>query len=453
MIYFVRPNDTLFKIARRFGVPLDALMAANPGLFDPNRLLPGMRLVIPRSSNQPHGTMRYVVREGDTLYRIARRFGVHLNALIKANPQISDPNVLIPGEVVYLPVQRMREYAVQRGDTLYRIARKFGVPLDRLIAANPGIDPNVIYPGQLIAIPEVEPRRVVAVDRNYGYDEMLADLQVLKGQWPFLHVENIGRSVEGRQIPAMRLGRGRKEVFFSAAIHANEWITTPVLMRFIEDYCRAYQRRLPLAGYDIRRLYDETSIWIVPLVNPDGVELVIEGIRPTHPRYQEVLRINGGSTDFRGWKANIRGVDLNDQFPANWERERSRGAKELAPRDYPGPRPLSEPESQALANFTRNHNFRLVLAYHSQGEEIYWGYEGLEPAESEQIVNRFAAVSGYRPVRNVASDAGYKDWFIQEYRRPGFTIEVGRGVNPLPIAQFPSIYEKNLGILLYAASV
>lgn len=79
---------------------------------------------------------------------------------------------------------------------------------------------------------------------------------------------------------------------------------------------------------------------------------------------------------------------------------------------------------------------------------IYWGFEGLEPAVSRDIVNEYARVSGYQPIRYVDSYAGYKDWFIQDFRRPGFTIELGSGVNPLPFAQFEEIYQESLGIML-----
>lgn len=96
-----------------------------------------------------------------------------------------------------------------------------------------------------------------------------------------------------------------------------------------------------------------------------------------------VLAINDGSTDFSGWKANIRGVDLNNQFPARWEIEAARKRQRPAPRDYPGPAPLTEPESQAMARLTRESNFDRVLAYHTQGEVIYWGFENLQPPEAE----------------------------------------------------------------------
>ncbi len=101
-----------------------------------------------------------------------------------------------------------------------------------------------------------------------------------------------------------------------------------------------------------------------------------------------------------------------------------------------------------MAEQTRRRNFARVLAFHTQGEVIYWGYENLEPPESEVLVNEFSSVTGYEPVQSIESYAGYKDWFIQEWRRPGFTVELGSGNNPLPLDQFDEIYQKALGIFL-----
>lgn len=186
------------------------------------------------------------------------------------------------------------------------------------------------------------------------------------------------------------------------------------------------------------------------MVNPDGVDLVLNGPPTNETVRTNVIEWNNGSTDFSGWKANINGVDLNDQFPAGWEIERERNRKTPGPRDYGGESPLSQPESIAMAKLTREMDFARVLAFHTQGQEIYWGFQGLEPPESEQLVNEFARVSGYKAVQTIDSYAGYKDWFIQDWRRPGFTVELGRGTNPLPLGQFDEIYEEALGIFLVA---
>ena len=160
-----------------------------------------------------------------------------------------------------------------------------------------------------------------------------------------------------------------------------------------------------------------------------------------------------------GWKANINGVDLNLQFPAGWENAEeikySQGFNKPAPRDFVGFGPLTEPESLAIYNFTLSHNFSLIIAYHTQGQEIYWNFQDINPHRGYEIGTRFARSSNYL-LTNVpynSSFAGYKDWFIQTYNRPGYTIESGIGKNPLPISQFNEIYKNNLGILILGANL
>ena len=160
----------------------------------------------------------------------------------------------------------------------------------------------------------------------------------------------------------------------------------------------------------------------------------------------------------RVWQANNRGVDLNHNYNAAWElskeAEAEFGITGPGPTRYSGPYPESELETRGMVNFTESHDFRLVLAYHSQGEVIYWTFMGFEPSEARSI-GRFSRITGYAldEPASIASYAGYKDWFIQDFRRPGYTIEVGLGTNPLPISQFDSIYSKNLPLLLEAAII
>lgn len=124
-----------------------------------------------------------------------------------------------------------------------------------------------------------------------------------------------------------------------------------------------------------------------------------------------------------------------------------------SPRDFVGYGPLTEPESLAIYNFTLIHNFCLIIAYHTQGQEIYWNFQNINPPQGFEIGQKFANASGYllTEVPYNSSFAGYKDWFIQEYNRPGYTIEAGIGENPLPISQFDEIYRNNLGILILGA--
>lgn len=281
-------------------------------------------------------------------------------------------------------------------------------------------------------------------------------VEELHRRYSFIEIGSIGRSVMGKDILYLSIGTGTTQVFYNASFHANENITTPVLLKFAEEYARAYADGTDLYGVSARDLFTNYQLYIVPMVNPDGVDLV-NGALTNGIYYQKAREISAAYPNIpfpSGWKANIDGIDLNLQFPAGWENAKkikyAQGYTSPAPRDYVGSAPLVAPESNAVYQFTREHNFSLILAYHTQGEVIYWKYLNYEPERSYEIARYFGEVSGYtvEETPQQSGYAGYKDWFIQEYDRPGYTIEAGLGENPLPMSQFAEIYEENRGILL-----
>lgn len=291
----------------------------------------------------------------------------------------------------------------------------------------------------------------------YTYKKLQDEIEQLKIIYPFIEIGIIGYSVMGKSIPYIKIGRGKKEILYNASFHANEWITTQVLMKFVKEYAIQYLLNGKLKEFSARKLYNSVSLYIVPMVNPDGVDLVTGSLQTVDNSYKNAKKIakNFPNIPFpSGWKANIEGVDLNLQFPANWEKAKeikyAQGFNKPAPRDYVGEKPLSAPESLSLYNFTLAHNFRLVIAYHTQGKEIYWNFQNCNPPMGELIGKKFSKASGYElaEVPYNSSFAGYKDWFIQEYNRPGYTIEAGIGENPLPIKQFDEIYADNFEILI-----
>ncbi|KGO13250.1 M14 family metallopeptidase [Clostridium botulinum] len=349
-------------------------------------------------------------------------------------------------------------YTIKPGDTLYNIAKRHYTTVDKIMIANPNIDPNNLIIGSQIIVPVGID--IVDTNVNYTYEIMEKDIMALKERYPFIQVGVAGKSVLGKNLYYIKLGNGSNEVFYNGAHHALEWITALLLMKFIEDFSRAYSEGSKIKGYNIKDIWNRSSIYIMPMVNPDGVDLVINGLQRNNPYYDDLIKWNNGSTDFsKNWQANIKGVDLNHNYNASWYEskiaEESYGVYGPGPTRYGGPYPESEPESRSVADFTRNHNFRLILAYHSQGEVIYWTYRDIMPTGAREIGELFSKVSGYELSETVgiASYAGYKDWFIAQFKRPGFTIEVGKGTNPLPLSQFDKIYRDNIEILLLAPIV
>ena len=284
-------------------------------------------------------------------------------------------------------------------------------------------------------------------------------LQIVRA-YPFCRSEQLTASAFQRSIRTLVIGNGPRKVLYTAAHHANEWITALVLLKFGEDLAAAIAADGQIGGYNARDVARNATIYMVPMVDPDGVDLVIGAIQPGSVQYEtaRTLADRYPAIPFPdGWKANLLGVDLNLQYPAGWLQAReikfSQGYTRPGPRDFVGRAPLNQLESRALAGYTEFIDPALVLAYHTQGGVIYWQYGGIEVPGARELGEEFARVSGYElaDVPYESGFAGYKDWFIQYFRRPGYTIEVGQGENPLPISQFDEIYRDNLPILLTAA--
>ena len=347
-----------------------------------------------------------------------------------------------------------RDYRVVPGDNYGRIAARFGTTVRAIITANPNQDPLRLMVGQTLTVPLGFP--VVPTNLPFTWEVLRLCLRGLAARYPFLTIRDIGETYYGRKIPQIAVGLGRRKVVYNAAHHANEWITTPMLMRFLEEYARAISENGTIFGYAAQSLYQRTTLHLVPMVNPDGVDLVTGAIPESSPAWENALRLSESYPEIpfpEGWKANLRGVDLNLNYPAGWEQARenkyAQGYTVPGPRDYVGAAPLDQPETVAMAELTRRLNPVLTISWHTQGNVIYWKYGNLEPAGARQLGEDFASVSGYRleDVPFASGFAGYKDWFILTWDRPGYTVEVGSGQNPLPLSQLDEIYDRNLGIL------
>lgn len=284
--------------------------------------------------------------------------------------------------------------------------------------------------------------------KTYTYDQLGIDVKELEVMYNGLvSTEVIGKSVDGRNIYAVKVGKGKKEILLNGSHHAREHMTTNVLMEMIDSYAMSYVKGSKISGYKTNSILNQTSIWFVPMVNPDGVTLVQKGhLSAKNP--QHVLKLNGGKKDFSAWKANVRGIDLNRQYPPNWNK--IKGPKGPAPKNFKGYKPLSEPEVVSLVKFVRKHKFKSATAYHSSGNILYWHYhqKGSQLKRDMQIAKQYSKLTGYRLVKQTkpgAGGGGFKDWFITETKMTGFTPEISPyvGERPVPNKNFPSIWKKN----------
>ncbi len=385
----------------------------------------------------------YGAQTTEAVRRFQRAFGLSVDGV--TGPQTW--NAVLPFVRGYV-VRR-----VQQGDTFWNLAQRYSTTVRAIATANPGVDPQALRIGQSLTIPLRY--AVVPTNLSYSYALLGEILDGLQARYPFLWRGNAGKSTMGKPLPLVRIGTGGVEVFYNAAFHSNEWITTPVLLKFLEEYAAAYARGGEIGGVSAETLYRRATLYLMPMVNPDAVDLVT-GALQSGDAYSNAARLAKNYPDIpfpAGWKANIVGIDPNVQFPANWEKARdlkfAAGYRTPGPREYPGTAPLTAAESRSVYDLTRNHDFALMLAYHTQGSIIYWKYLDYEPPRSREIGEKMSQASGY-PLELTpegSSYAGYKDWYIQDYNRPGYTVEVGLGQNPLPISQFDEIYRANLGIL------
>ena len=302
---------------------------------------------------------------------------------------------------------------------------------------------------------------IVKTDVPMTSERSHAAVLELVRRYPSIRAEEMTRTDFGRPVDVMVMGSGQRKVIFTAAHHANEWITAPVLLKFAEELASALENGGRIFGVPARTLVKASTLYIVPMVNPDGVDLVTGAIPPGTAEYRraEALAEYYPQIPFpQGWKANLNGVDLNLQYPAGWLRAReikfSQGYDRPGPRDYVGRSPLSQREVQALALLTEAVEPDIMVALHTQGEVIYWQFGGIEVPGARRLGEEFARLSGYElaDTPEESAYAGYKDWFIQRWRRPGYTVEAGLGENPLPLDQFDRIYRDVLGILVTAAT-
>lgn len=266
----------------------------------------------------------------------------------------------------------------------------------------------------------------------------------LCSEYPQLRNVIIGRSCLGKPITAFCIGRG-EPILMVGAFHGSERLTGLLLLLFLDDFCRHIEAQQPMAGIRIERVLENRCLTVIPYINPDGCDIALLGETAGGHFAPLIHRITNGVTTH--YNANARGVDLNHNFPAGWEDlhklEQAAGIYGPSPTRYGGSAPGSEPETICLMELCKQARFRHVLAFHSQGEVIYHRY-GKRNSRADKMAQILSSSSGYtlEEPTALATGGGFKDYFIDCFERPGFTIEVGLGENPLPVDEVTSIYRK-----------
>lgn len=283
---------------------------------------------------------------------------------------------------------------------------------------------------------------------GYDYKCLREDADRLLQDYSFVTSRIIGYSVMKNPILELAIGEGEKKLFVNCAHHGLEYLTSAFIMRFLAEYARKITLDEDFFGYDVGELRKGVTLSVVPMVNPDGVDIAVNGIDITNPYHQKLISCVGLHSFGRVWQANARGVDVNHNYNAGWRVVKTRPG----PTQYAGPYSESEPETKAIVELVRKMDFDMLIAFHSQGGEIYYDFDGLTARHSKDLAEKMAEVSGYVPCvpEGAASFGGCKDWFIKEFGRTGFTVEIGHGENPLPEEMLCDIFEENSRIILEA---
>lgn len=288
--------------------------------------------------------------------------------------------------------------------------------------------------------------------------ELFEKLNKINCKFTKYTVSFIGRSLLEKPIYSASIGNLTNPIVFVGGVHAQEWLTCKLLVYFLERICNHLDMVENLIGANPKNLdFLNNGVIFIPMLNPDGVEIALKGANSAG-EFSSVVK-TAMKKDSRSWQANARGVDLNHNFDAGFDKlkiiEINSGITSPSPRQYGGEFANSEPETKAIVNFLNKINPRAVFAFHSQGEEIFYEYGDNTPTISYFVVELYRKLSGYRLAKNdsLYSHGGLKDYCIEKLKIPSFTIEIGKGENPLPLEDLLPIYEKIEKMLVAMLSI
>lgn len=260
---------------------------------------------------------------------------------------------------------------------------------------------------------------------------MMAVIDKLSERYEELAVTSLGRSILGKNIPLLQLGSGRKKILYIGAHHGDEGATSALLLRFVNEYMELCRAGSVVDKAPLRVLNEARCIYVVPMLNPDGVDYAVNGITEDNPLRERVLSMNGGDRELSRWQANARGVDLKHNYNAGFEvykaKEAELGIFGGGPVGYSGEYPESEPEVGYLCNFIRfTGEFSLALSLHTVGEEISCA---TVDDRALRIGKQLAGFCDYRLVecKTPAIGGGFAEWVARELGAPAFTVACGNG--------------------------
>ena len=255
-----------------------------------------------------------------------------------------------------------------------------------------------------------------------SFDSLLGTITTIKNRYPdLLKIYTAGYSESGREIIMYTLGNGNKKALITGAIHAREHITTKYLLKVTENYCNAYYSASGFYNdYDIYNLLNEYTLYIIPCINPDGLEIILSNDIPG-----KNVRVSKLSE----YKANKEGVDLNRNFPIAWDYINN-GVTSPADFYFKGYQSGSAKETQALMKLCFENDFAFMISVHIKGNCIYWGdtYKTqnnlIYKSFAEDICNASGLLMTNPTKKPKDYGGGFENWFRHQFDRPGVCIEL-----------------------------
>lgn len=296
---------------------------------------------------------------------------------------------------------------------------------------------------------------VVYPYQAYSYETMISDITKLKRIYPeLIKTSSIGKSVEGRDLILIEFGRGENKIFVCGTHHAREYISTTCLMYTIDRYAYAYRNGSMWWGeYDTKNILDNITFCIVPMVNPDGVNLVLNGLYATkNPEWISSMGIYEGSKyGYSAWKANMNGVDLNWNYNKDWSVDKNKNGRGSV--GFNGEHPYSEPETIAVSDYVDNNSFDAFLSFHTQGEIFYYADSKENPTNIDKLIKKD---TGFKKYADDGTGVGgsFFDYVYRKFNKPTITIELCPyiGNYPYPDKDFDTVWNPVKNILFIVAS-
>jgi len=264
-------------------------------------------------------------------------------------------------------------------------------------------------------------------DQLFYYEDLLAYAKYLQAHYPSqICLEVIGRSLDGRDIFMIKVGRGAQNIIITGGVHGRESVNPMVLLSMAEYYCE-----------ELSYYLEQVSIYIVPLLNPDGYMVSLCGFDSLkHCSYREAMKSKG--IPFYLWKYNARGIDINRNFPClTWKQKFLRDT------------PASEPETMALIYLFQQVPSIGYIDYHCRGKQIYYYRNSMSKEYNERqyrlacilsTITDYILMSPQSEIEAEDSGGNTVHFYSEEYKQPAFTIET---VDELAVFPLSPHYQKD----------